>query len=230
MAGKQATTREALLRAVCDSPDDDAPRLVFADWLEENGDENERAWAEFIRVQCAAARLAADDPQREELRRRAIGLSKHHTFNYWQDRLPKGMLVRSVERGFPAKVRTSVLNFLRQGKRLFQVAPVQYLELTALGDRLDDLLASPLLGRLRGLGLGNEPLGDSGAAKLAACPHLAGLTALNVRYCRLHDAGVTALVTSPVLTRLTELDLHGARITPETREELRKRFGAGLRP
>ena len=44
--------REALLRAVLEAPDDDAPRLVYADWLEEHG-EAERA--EFIRVDCALA-------------------------------------------------------------------------------------------------------------------------------------------------------------------------------
>ena len=33
--------------------DEDTPRLVFADWLQENGDEPR---AEFIRLQCAAAR------------------------------------------------------------------------------------------------------------------------------------------------------------------------------
>lgn len=43
------TDREALLSAVIATPKDDLPRLVFADWLEENG-EAERA--EFIRVQC----------------------------------------------------------------------------------------------------------------------------------------------------------------------------------
>ncbi len=32
------TDNDALLRAILDSPDDDAPRLVYADWLEENGD------------------------------------------------------------------------------------------------------------------------------------------------------------------------------------------------
>ena len=45
--------REALLRAVCENPDDDTPRLVFADWLQENGDE---ARAELIRVQVEATR------------------------------------------------------------------------------------------------------------------------------------------------------------------------------
>lgn len=31
--------REAFLRTIFDSPDDDAPRLVYADWLEERGEE-----------------------------------------------------------------------------------------------------------------------------------------------------------------------------------------------
>lgn len=43
----------ALLRAVIESPDDDTPRLVAADWLEERG---EPARAELIRVQCELAR------------------------------------------------------------------------------------------------------------------------------------------------------------------------------
>ncbi len=48
------TDRAALLRSILAAPDDDAPRLVYADWLDENG-EPERA--EFIRVQCELARL-----------------------------------------------------------------------------------------------------------------------------------------------------------------------------
>jgi len=37
---------EPFLRAICAAPDDDAPRLVFADWLDETGDPER---AEFIR-------------------------------------------------------------------------------------------------------------------------------------------------------------------------------------
>lgn len=47
------STRDDLLRTVLENPFDDAPRLVMADWLEENG-EPERA--EFIRVQYELAR------------------------------------------------------------------------------------------------------------------------------------------------------------------------------
>jgi uncharacterized protein (TIGR02996 family) len=46
------TTSEALLSAVLANPADDLPRLVYADYLEENG---ERERAEFIRVQCEIA-------------------------------------------------------------------------------------------------------------------------------------------------------------------------------
>src|SRR5262245_15898045 len=53
----------AFLAAIRDDPDDDGPRLIFADWLEEQGDPR----GEFIRVQCALARLERHDPRRAEL-------------------------------------------------------------------------------------------------------------------------------------------------------------------
>jgi uncharacterized protein (TIGR02996 family) len=47
--GQRLSDRNAFLRAICEQPADDAPRLVFADWLDENGEPD---WADFIRVQC----------------------------------------------------------------------------------------------------------------------------------------------------------------------------------
>jgi len=47
--------RKAFIAAIANAPDDETPRLVFADWLEDNGDPER---AEFIRLQC---RLAAMD-------------------------------------------------------------------------------------------------------------------------------------------------------------------------
>ncbi|MEO2091899.1 MAG: TIGR02996 domain-containing protein [Gemmataceae bacterium] len=45
--------RQALLKAILAAPDDDLPRLVFADWLEENGTSDaDAARAEFIRLGC----------------------------------------------------------------------------------------------------------------------------------------------------------------------------------
>ena len=45
--------RLALLRAIAAAPDDDAPRLVYADWLDEHGPgDADRARAEFVRLAC----------------------------------------------------------------------------------------------------------------------------------------------------------------------------------
>jgi uncharacterized protein (TIGR02996 family) len=52
---------EAFLRAIFDAPDDDTPRLVYADFLQENGEEDRAA---FVRYECALAGLAEDDPRR----------------------------------------------------------------------------------------------------------------------------------------------------------------------
>lgn len=41
---------DALLAAVVADPDADLPRLVYADYLEEAGDEADAARAEFIRL------------------------------------------------------------------------------------------------------------------------------------------------------------------------------------
>lgn len=43
---------EALLAAICANPDEDTPRLVYADWLDENG---RHKHAELIRLQIALA-------------------------------------------------------------------------------------------------------------------------------------------------------------------------------
>lgn len=44
--------RLPFLRAIVQSPDDDLPRLVYADFLEESGEAAEVARAHFVRVQC----------------------------------------------------------------------------------------------------------------------------------------------------------------------------------
>ncbi len=44
---------EALLQESKERPEDDTPRLVLADWLEERG---ETARAQLIRLQCRAGR------------------------------------------------------------------------------------------------------------------------------------------------------------------------------
>lgn len=52
-----AADYRAFLSHIIREPEDNDHRLIFADWLEEHGDE---AWAEYIRVGCELARHEAD--------------------------------------------------------------------------------------------------------------------------------------------------------------------------
>ena len=60
--------------------DDDTPRLVYADWLDENG-QPERA--EFIRVQCELARAEPWTPRHSELSARAKALLSPANIEAW---------------------------------------------------------------------------------------------------------------------------------------------------
>src|SRR5262245_55829511 len=68
------TTRESLLAAVHESPEDDAPRRVYADWLTDHGDPR----GEFIAVQCELAGLTDADPRWPELKARERDLLEAH--------------------------------------------------------------------------------------------------------------------------------------------------------
>jgi uncharacterized protein (TIGR02996 family) len=67
-------TDDAFLRAILQDPDDDVPRLVYADWLDERGDPR----GEFIRVQCRLATLGPEDARRPSLVRVERGLLERH--------------------------------------------------------------------------------------------------------------------------------------------------------
>jgi uncharacterized protein (TIGR02996 family) len=57
--------QRALWSAIRSHLDDDTPRLVYADWLQEHGDE---ARAEFIRLQCQVERLPDDRKTQRKVR------------------------------------------------------------------------------------------------------------------------------------------------------------------
>lgn len=76
--------RDALLRLICENPEDDTVRLVFADWLQENGDEPR---AEFIRLQCQAARLPVVSSARQHKQNRINHLLRAHE-REWSQGLP----------------------------------------------------------------------------------------------------------------------------------------------
>src|SRR5262245_10292110 len=76
---------KAFLKAICDEPDEDSHRLVYADWLDEHGDPGR---AEFIRVQIELARMQGDDPRRPAYARRECELLDVYRAE-WEEEVPE---------------------------------------------------------------------------------------------------------------------------------------------
>src|SRR5215510_14180756 len=122
----------ALLAAIRANPDDDTPRLVFADWLDEQGGESNAARAEYIRLGIELARIDEDDPDRKtRARRKALGersnaIEKRYK-KVWGAALTgrKGPLRGSecffhFRRGFPDRAYAPVDRLIAEGDILFR--------------------------------------------------------------------------------------------------------------
>jgi uncharacterized protein (TIGR02996 family) len=210
---------EPFLRAIHDRPDDDAPRLVYADWLDDRGD---AARAGFIRVQCALARAAANDPRRPawQAREREL-LERHHT--EWGGLMHELFSNLDFRRGFlyctgfhqpPRPIGDEgVLRLLED----CQVAGMTLMTLDdcEVSDRgVEALAASWQVQDLQDLLLGGNRVGPVGAAALARSQQLKRLRCLDLFYNRLGDAGVASLLAAPPF-RLRRLDLSGNGISDE---------------
>ena len=77
MTAVTSTEADAFMRKYLEQPSDATARLVFADWLEEQGEAHNRAWAYYIRLKAETDRYPADSAQRHELDRQAGEYAVH---------------------------------------------------------------------------------------------------------------------------------------------------------
>jgi uncharacterized protein (TIGR02996 family) len=118
----------AFIRAIAAAPDDDAPRLVYADYLEETGDPAKAARAEFIRVQIEKARLVPDTPRWTELWHRDTALLEWA--RQWRAELPivQGVRYWGFIRGFVEKIDAyNADQFVVAARTIFDSTPVRRL-------------------------------------------------------------------------------------------------------
>jgi uncharacterized protein (TIGR02996 family) len=198
----------AFLDAVKEHPEDDTPRLVLADWLEERGDPR----GEFLRVHCRLAASPWGDPHGEDLARRKRELLAAHADD-WTAPLAPYILDRHFRRGL-LWVHTTARKLLGPGLSggdpAFQAAWawVEALTVRDLGDVPPETFASyPLLAGVARLLLRGNRLGPRGAAALAASPYLGRLFQLELASCGIGAEGALALARAASLPRLCELDL-----------------------
>jgi uncharacterized protein (TIGR02996 family) len=176
MAMTTAHDREALLNAIREAPDDDLPRLAFADWLDEHGDEAERARACFIRLQCEADRLRRQSEEDglpvpavvKDLEKQADRILRQNKAAFLAGLPVGGGFAIYFRRGMPEyAVPRSAKDFLKRADEAFRVAPIR--DVTFSNFTLDELVQVFASGSLRWV----EGLHLSGASLHG--PRLAGL-------------------------------------------------------
>jgi uncharacterized protein (TIGR02996 family) len=135
----------AFIRAILEDPADDAPRLVYADWLDEHG-QSERA--EFVRIQCDQAyvglpkrgltkreldHLSAPGFDWTEQAAKDIGVAcaklrwdGHDSFSWQWD----GEWSVTWSRGFVASIALPTAAFIEHAAELFRAHPITAVRLT----------------------------------------------------------------------------------------------------
>ena len=211
-----AGMEHAFLRDIATAPEDDAPRLVYADWLEDHDPgprdrEGTSLRAEFIRLQCQLARLPAHDLQRPCLEAREQELFPAQTAD-WLERLGKyGVTGMVLHRGLPEQVTISAADFLGNMGEVLDAAPVRGATVFDCRD-VEALAACPHLAKLTALDFNWNHIDAVGAEALARSPHLANLIQLDLGSNNIGNAGAAALAASPHLANLVALHLDGNNI------------------
>jgi len=207
----------ALLEAVLAAPDDDEPRLVYADWLTEQGDPR----GEFILVQIELARLGGDDatgPRAEELRAREAALFAKHKKG-WQALAPGGRVELTIGdrrwvhgsptkwefcRGFARAVTMNAADLVANSELLFAREPVERVHLTN-GDLEEVLARAAGLERLRELDLARFKLRGGAADALFGSDRFPSLRALD-----LSSSGIN-VATAQAMARATRAQFPSLR-------------------
>ena len=206
-------TAQELLVEISLHPDDDAPRLAYADAVQRL----EPEYAELVRLQIARA---ADERGRRDRRgaptAREVELlraNEHEWTRYIQkyvrparDASDQGS---ALVRGFVGFVRMEPENFVALGTRLFDMAPVQHADLYGGDEPVRALFDAPGLARLDSLSLRGAGLDDDDAIALAASPHLARATWLDLGDNRIGNRGVEALAAAPTMANKVIVRLDG---------------------
>ena len=190
-----------LLAQVLAAPDEDPPRLVYADYLMEQSDQR----GEFIAVQVQLQQRIT--PARRRHANERLAALSHHDFGKDAAKLVSARRFW-MRRGFVDEVRASGLSFAMGARKLLAIEPVRYATLESVNpEHIRTLLDDGIIGRLAGLRLSGEP----DLAALAASEQLRSLRRLNLTWCSVGDEGLEALARGGNL-RVESLTLNNCEI------------------
>jgi uncharacterized protein (TIGR02996 family) len=194
----------AFLRTIAAAPADDAPRLVYADWLEGRGDPR----GTFIRVQCALAALPAGDHRRHDLEEAARRLLAGHAAEWTRD-IAGRVSGWYFHRGFVEEITLPAAAFLEHAADLLRSGLIHTVRLHDVGDLAPALARFAALGQVAHLDLCGNRLGDDGIAVLARSDAVRRLRELDLSFNSLSNGGLQALLDAGSWPNLTLLALQG---------------------
>jgi uncharacterized protein (TIGR02996 family) len=208
---------DGFLQSILDEPDDDTPRLVYADWLEEHGEPQRAA---FIRAQCRLAVMDEDDPARPALLRdeaaylpKALEALELRPRPAWLAKLPRRAPQGfGFARGFPACWTTTARRFAEKVATLMSAIPLQHARLKNVRASVSALARCEELSRLRSLDLSGNGMPPGELRELLSSPHLRNLRRLRYRSGQLTEGKVADLAGASWLGGVRELDLSGNSI------------------
>jgi len=220
----------AFLRAICDQPDEDTPRLVFADWLDEQGGEVNVAWAELIRGQVALARDPGNERERLAARDRVL---EPTVIAAWPKRLglPDGLAWQNWTRGFPLTLSGSG-TIIRAARPAFAGRiPLREFNIKPATDAdLVEFVMWPELKLVRKLGVWTKAalINERGLLALFRCEHLSGLERLRMQSVAYTDAAMETFLDSPHMSQLVSVQIVGtwfSALSEEVQQRVHERFG-----
>jgi uncharacterized protein (TIGR02996 family) len=209
----------AFLQNIRQQPHDDAPRLIFADWLEERGDPR----GEFIRLQCLRSSFTIGDAHKLSLVEQEQALLKRHRGRWVGPLLQQGV-GWEFRRGL-LHLRVNMATFLRTDwEELTQTETWEWVE--TVGIRIEFRTDIEVYGtvdeeRTIGTTIREQEARANAAIRRAFCAELqpladssslARMEALDLRNNNLGDDGTAILAASPHVKGLRYLDLGFNRI------------------
>jgi uncharacterized protein (TIGR02996 family) len=201
-------TQEEALRAVLDQPDDDAPRLAYANLMDQRGDVR----GAFIRLELQAANW--DPPTAESLREGPADWLLLKNESDWTKSLKGIVEGHAFYRGFVSWISLSAGVFLEKAATILAEYPIQHISFSDAKPWLNHLLESGFLTRMRSLSFDRCGM-DSADVKLLSESQLLGeLRWLSLTGNQITLPGAEALAKSHCLPKLSYVTFEGNPVDP----------------
>ncbi len=210
------TDLQALYAGICAHPDEDTPRLALADFLDEQGGDENVARADLIRTHCQLTREEPWSVPWRELRDRWRDISSNITmlaqteWPSWLRHLKGRVRGWAFERGLVGHLTLFSKRFVSEGASYFEQDPVRSVKFVTLASTMgsvkpDVLFACEHLARIAKLDFDGSELKDGDLNKLAASRHVKGVRWLGLGGYNpfSHTALPKVLKAMPELTELS---------------------------